>query len=113
MSAIVKDLENKEGIRVYPTTLSQAVYMPDNRTTVFDELEMLREDSSVTEFNTDGTITKTLGSGKIITTSFESDGSIVETCRYPEGDVYYVKTTTFESDGSIKVDVRYEGSEQA
>lgn len=109
MSAYIRDLQDKKGNTVYPTTVLSAVFMPDKITTVYDEIQRLNDGSSVTEFTSDGKIKKTLSDGKVVTTEF-SGNSITETCRYPSsagGKIYYTKTTTFQNDGKIKTDVVY------
>lgn len=54
--------------------------------------------AKTTTFNSDGSIIETNGKGETLTTTFNSDGSITETF---VGDKTIVKTTTFNSDGSI------------
>ena len=95
---------------VYPETIISAVHMLDGKRTLEAELGELKDESSVTEFNNDGSITETMtNTGMIITTVFNSDGSITETCEYPDRSTYYTKTTTFNADGSITVDKVYAG----
>lgn len=93
---------------VYPETIITAVHMPDGRRTLFDAIEQINDESSVTSFNNDGSITKVMtSSGMIIHTEF-GNGVITETCYYADGEtVYYVKTTTFNNDGTITVSKIY------
>ena len=93
---------------VYPETIISAVHMLDGRRTLDDAIAELNDESNVTVFNQDGSITKTMTqSGMTITTEF-GDGVITDTCMYPDGEtVYYVKTTTFNNDGSITVSKVY------
>lgn len=53
-----------------------------------------------TVFNTDGSITETLGNGKVRTTVFNSNGSITQTTTNGDG-TKIILTTTFNADGSI------------
>ena len=93
---------------VYPETVISAVHMLDGRRTLDDAIAEINDESNVTSFNQDGSITKVMtNSGMIITTEF-GDGVITDTCTYPDGvTVYYVKTTTFNQDGSITVSKVY------
>lgn len=54
--------------------------------------------AKTTTFKTDGSIVETNSKGEKLTTVFNSDGSITETF---EGAKKIVKKTTFNSDGSI------------
>ena len=107
---ITRDSETGEvtgRMLVYPETVITAVHMPDGRRTVMEEFEQLEDESSVTSFNQDGSITKTMTySGMTITTQF-GDGVITDTCRYSDQTLYYTKTTTFNQDGSITVSKVY------
>ena len=107
MSAKIVELKNIEEELIYPVTAAKAVWMPDGQTTLYDEFSDYRDDTAHIVFNSDGTIEKTLGSGKKVVTSFETDGSIKDTCTYEDGGVYYVKTTKFNEDGSIDVSIEY------
>lgn len=93
---------------IYPETIVTAVHMPDGRRNLLDELAEMKDDSNVTSFNNDGSITKVMtNSGMIIKTEFGA-GVITETCYYSDGEtVYYVKTTTFEDNGDITTLVTY------
>ena len=55
-------------------------------------------ESTLTKFNSDGTIVEENELGQKKTTAFNSDGTIVETF---VGDKTLIKTTYFISDGSI------------
>lgn len=55
-------------------------------------------ESTLTKFNSDGTIVEENELGQKKTTTFNSDGTIVETF---VGDKTLIKTTYFNSDGSI------------
>ena len=108
MPAVIRSLKDKPGTIVYPETIISAIHMLDGRRTLVAEFDELKDESSVTEFNADGSITKTMtNSGMVMTTVF-GDGEIVETCTYPDETLYYTKTTTFNSDGSITVSKVYE-----
>ena len=97
---------------VYPETVITAVHMPDGRRTVVDEFNELKDDSNVTSFNEDGSITKVMtNSGMIITTEF-GDGVITETAVYADETPYYTKTTTFNADGSITTSKVYADNNQ-
>ena len=108
MPATINSLHNKAGTLIYPETIISAVHMMDGKRTLEAAIEEFADDSSTTEFNSDGTITKTMtNSGMYSVTSFNPDGSITEICRYPDDTLYYTKTTTFNSDGSITVSKIY------
>lgn len=110
MPAVIKSLHDvtrdSEGVitgrtLVYPETVITAVHMPDGKRTVVDEFDEIKDESNVTSFNSDGSITKVMtNSGMVITTEF-GDSVITETAVYSDDTPYYVKTTTFEADGSI------------
>lgn len=103
MPAIIKSLHDINNNIVYPETIVTAIHMPDGHRNLLDELAEFKDDSNVTVFNADGTITKTMiNSGMVITTEF-GDGVITDTCRYPDETIYYTQTTTFNDDGSITV----------
>lgn len=107
MPAVLKTLHDINNNIVFPETIITAVNMPDGSRTLFDELEEINDESSITVFNNDGTITRTMThSGMIITTSF-ADGVITDECTYADGTPYYTKTTTFNSNGSITVSKIY------
>ena len=92
---------------VYPDTIISAVHMLDGRRTLDDAIAELNDESNVTTFNQDGSITKTMTtSGMIITTTF-GDGVITDTCTYSDETPFYTKTTTFNDDGSITVSKVY------
>lgn len=55
-------------------------------------------EASTTTFNSDGSIVETNAQGQKLTTTFNSNGSIVEKF---DGDKTITLTTTFNSDGSI------------
>ena len=106
MPAVIRSLKQKDGTIVYPETIVSAINMLDGRRTLLSTLDELVDDSSLTEFNSDGSITQTMTkTGMVKHTVFNSDGSITETCNYADTTNYYVKTTTFNSDGSISVNV--------
>ena len=107
MPARIVSLHNKADEIMYPETVVSAVHMLDGRRTLQAEIDELKDESCITRFNSDGSITKVMtNSGLVITTSF-GDGSIVDTCTYSDGTLFYTKTTTFESDGSITVSKVY------
>ena len=92
---------------IYPDTIVSAIHMLDGKRTLDDALGDLEDDSSVTVFNQDGSITRTMTrSGMVITTVF-GDNVITETCTYSDSTPYYIKTTTFNDDGSITVDKEF------
>lgn len=107
MPATIRTLRDKAGSNIYPETIVSAINMPDGKRTLLAELDEIKDESSTTVFNADGSITKTMtNSGLIITTSF--NGNVVtETCTYGDHTLYYTKTTTFNIDGSITVDKEY------
>ena len=107
MPAIIKSLHDIHNNLIYPETIVTSIHMPDGRRYLVDVLEEFLDGSNTTEFNQDGSITKTMtNSGMVITTEF-GDGVITDTCTYPDSTVYYVQTTTFNNDGSITVDKEY------
>ena len=107
MPAQINSLHNKAGTIVYPETIISAVHMLDGKRTLDAAIEEFADDSSVTVFNNDGTITKTMtNSGMYSVTTF-GDNVITEVCRYPDAAIYYTKTTTFNNDGSITVSKVY------
>lgn len=107
MPATIRTIVDASGGNIFPETIVSAVNMPDGRRTLLSELDEIKDESSVTEFNSDGTITKTMtNSGMIITTSF-SGNVVTESCTYSDLTPYYTKTTTFNLDGSITVDKQY------
>ena len=67
----------------------------DNIDTEQDEVS-----SCNTVFNNDGSITETLGNGKVKQTTFNADGSITQKITNAAGTVLTLKTT-FNDDGSI------------
>ena len=86
---------------VYPDTIISAVHMLDGRRTLDDAIAEFNDDSNVTSFNQDGSITKVMtNSGMIINTEF-GENIITETCTYSDSTPYYIKTTTFSNDGTI------------
>ena len=109
MPATIVSLHDRSNALIYPETDVRAVHMPDGHRNLLAALEDINDESSVTVFNNDGSITKTMtNSGMIITTEFgEADGEIVETCTYADETVYYTKTVTFNDDGSITVSKVY------
>ena len=93
---------------IYPETIVTAVHMPDGSRTLAEEIGEIKDDSNVTSFEDDGTITKVMTNTGMITVTSFGDGVITETCYYPDGEtVYYVKTTTFEDNGDITTLVTY------
>lgn len=107
MPATIRTLVDHDGNNIYPETIVSAINMPDGKRTLLSELDELKDESSVTEFNADGSITKTMStSGLIITTSFASN-VVTETATYADHTPYYTKTTTFNADGSITVNKVY------
>ena len=54
--------------------------------------------AKTTKINADGSITETNSDGHTLTTTFNADGSITETF---VGEKTITKTTSFESDGNI------------
>ena len=92
---------------VYPDTIVSAIHMPDGSRTLEDALEDLSDDSSVTTFNQDGSITKTMTNSGMIHTTVFGDNVITETCTYSDETPYYTQTTTFNQNGSITVVKEY------
>lgn len=107
MPATIRTLKDKAGTIIYPETIVSAVNMPDGKRTLAAELDEIKDESSVTEFNADGSITKTMTNSGMISTTVFGNGVITETCTYPDGTLYYTKTTTFNNDGSITVEKIY------
>lgn len=68
-----------------------------------DFLKVNGYESSVTEFNADGSISVTKESGDVETTVFNSDGSITKTLKDSNEVTIATATTVFNSDGSITV----------
>ena len=68
---------------------------PINRENLMAMQDFIAKD---TVFSTNGSITETNSKGEILTTTFNEDGSIVETF---VGEKTIIKTTTFNTDGSI------------
>lgn len=83
-------------------TTSAAGLMSNTDKKKLDNIDTEQDDisSSQTVFNTDGSITETLGNGKTKVTTFGSDSSITEKITNSAGTVITLKTT-FGSDGSI------------
>lgn len=108
MPAIIKSLHDINNQLIYPETIVTAIHMPDGQRDLVDELAEFKDDSNVTTFNADGSITKVMThSGMIITTEF-GDNVITDTCTYSDGTtLYYTQTTTFNDDGSITVEKVY------
>ena len=107
---IIRDPETKEitgRVNVFPETIVSAVNMPDGKRTLLDKLDEISDESSVTRFNPNGSITKTMTNSGMISTTVFGNGVITETCTYPDLTPYYTKTTTFNNDGSITVDKQY------
>ena len=88
---------------VYPDTIVSAIHMSDGKRTLEDALGDLADDSSVTTFNQDGSITKTMTKSGMIHTTVFGDNVITETCTYSDETPYYIQTTTFNQNGSITV----------
>ena len=67
-----------------------------------DNIDTAQDDvvSSNTVFNADGSITETLGNGKVKQTTFNADGSITQKITNSAGTVLTL-TTVFNEDGSI------------
>jgi len=108
MPAKIVTLHDIDNVIMYPDTVVDAIHMPDGRRTLRAEIEQIEDDSSVTSFNQDGSITKVMtNSGMVITTEF-GDGVITETANYADETLYYTKTTTFNADGTITVAKVYE-----
>ena len=107
MSAIIRSLIDKAGNNIFPETIVTAVNMPDGKRTLQGALDEISDESSVTEFNVDGSITKTMTNSGMIATTVFGNGVITETCTYADLTPYYTKTTTFNNDGSITVSKVY------
>ena len=112
MPAVVRELMDDEGNKVYPVTKASAAYMKGGKVSVETVLDDMKEAGTKVEFLENGNIQKTLASGNIATTEFLVDGSIKETTTDPDGNKLSVKTTTFGTDGSININIAYEGEEQ-
>lgn len=107
MPATIRTIVDVNGDNIFPETIVSAVNMPDGKRTLLSELDEMKDESSETVFNSDGSVTKTMTtSGMIITTSFGAN-VVTETCTYSDMTPYYTKTTTFNSDGSITVVKQY------
>lgn len=111
MSAIIKELVDKELNTIYPVTSAKAVFMSDGKTSVDDAIGDLQDGNSHIEFRPDGSIVKTVASGNIITTTFGADGTITDKCVRPldggRTEDVYTKTTVFNDDGSITMTLTY------
>lgn len=107
MSAIIKELIDKLGNKIYPITKASAVFMRNGVDSVQRILEDQIDQDTQIVFATDS-ITTTLASGSVILTEFLSDGSIRETTTNSDNVVVEVKTTTFNNDGSISITIREE-----
>lgn len=105
MSAIIKQIINKAGEKVYPVTRSKAVYMSNGFSTIDDMLADMQDGDTKIEFNSDGTIKKTLASGNVVVTSFMPNGNIQDKCTDKTGKEVYTKTTSFKDDGSIEIKI--------
>lgn len=103
MSALVKQLRDKDDNIVYPISKASAVYMPNGIDTVERVLTDSGDYSSEITFK-GSTITKTLASGGKSVTEFGIN-KIVETVSNENNAVIKTKTTTFNADGSIKIEV--------
>lgn len=112
MPAVVRELMDDEGNKVYPVTKASAAYMRGGKVSVETAVIDMMEAGMKVEFLEDGNIKKTLESGNIVAVEFLMDGSIKETTTDPEGNNLSVKTTSFGADGSITINIAYEGEEQ-
>lgn len=112
MPAVVRELNDDQGNKVYPVTKASAAYMRGGKVSVETMIDDMQEVGMKVEFPDDGSIKKTLASGNVVKTEFLVDGSIKETTTDPDGNNLSVKTTTFGSDGSITINIAYEGEEQ-
>lgn len=104
MSALIKELVNNEGTKIYPVTSAEAVYMPNGKDTVQRVLGDMKDQNTEITFPQNQVI-KELASGNTVVTQFNNDGTIVETTTNSDDVVLQVKTTTFNSDGSITITI--------
>lgn len=107
MSSIVRQLIDKAKNKIYPVGIASAVYMRGENMSVQDVLDDMLDKSSETKFKDDGSMVKTLASGRTITTVPNVDGTITETTKDAEGRVLKTKQVTFSLDG-IKIVVNDE-----
>lgn len=107
MEAIARELNDKDGTKVYPVTKADLVFMDNGIDTVGRVLNDMKDQNTEIKFGQNN-IEKTLASGSIVTTDFRNDGSIVETTKDAKGKIVCVKTTKFASDGSISIKIEGE-----
>lgn len=98
--ANIIELKDKNGDIAYPVTLAKSVYLSNNKDTVQKLIDDSEDYNSDIKFE-DGTVVKTLASGRKVTTVFTAN-DITETTT--EDDVVIrKKVTTFNADGSISI----------
>lgn len=107
MSAKIQDLHDIDNTIIYPTTVVQAVYMPDQKTTIYDELESMRDESYTLSYPSTSTIRKTYTeSGMYVNVSFGTN-TMTEICYKANGREYWRRVTTYGSNGNVTVDTVY------
>ena len=105
MSARIKELKDINDNKLYPVTVVDAIYMPDGKTKLLEEVMSTGDRSYELVFNNSGYV-KTLENGDTITATFGSN-DLVEVYKYADGTEYYTKTTTFNDNGSISATIEY------
>lgn len=107
MSAIIQDLRKHDNTIVYPTTVVQAVYMPDQKTTIYDELEAMRDESYTISYPDASTIKKTYTESGITVTFNILNNGYKMVCKKANNTLYWTKTVTFGTNGAVTVDTTY------
>lgn len=106
MAAVIRELKDADENKVYPVTKASAVYLSNGVDTVGRVLDDQMDKNTDIVFD-GNTIVETKPSGTVITTRFETDGSITETTAQDE-KILESKVITFNADGSIHIEVEGE-----
>lgn len=101
MSAIIRELKDKDGNICYPVSKAEAVYIGNGHDTVGRMLGDMQDMNTEITFPTNQ-IREELASGNVKLATFYSD-HVVETITNSEDEVVSTKTTTFNADGSISI----------
>lgn len=104
MEGTIRELQDKEGNKVYPVSKAECIYMPNGVDTVGRVLGDMQDQDTEITFPSNR-VEKKLDSGNTVVTEFKSDGSIVETTTSDKGILLKKKITTFNEDGSISIKV--------
>lgn len=106
MSARIKELKDINDNKIYPVTVIDAVYMPDGKRKLLDEVKSTGDRAYSIYHITNG-YRKTYENGDQVTVTYDGM-NIREEYKYADGSVYYVKTKTFNpTSGKTDVDIEY------